>query len=882
MAARWNSLAKRMLSHPLVVWAAWLRVDQWYRSGNIAPQPELSRWRVHPEAAVRQLASEIRSDQWRPSTWQQLPYPKRGACLRHYVIPTVKDQVAFMTYLVLLGPLLDSRFLPFVFGNRLYRPLAWDTRDTAPRWEQRGYPFLTHRTYLPYRRSYGLFRRVASWTVSRMTATPIREKGYAGRVQHPTDYDSASLPPWCHKNWWTSDAEHGDASYRAYWASLDVQLAYPSVDLASLSDALVDLVKTPYVTYHSLANARGIDLTATVLGSLLDGYPRVLMEELTEEKLRVKLALQLITALGLVDVDCGDIPDLAWIPHDARANLPPKNKGLPTGLAISGLLLNVVLHRADKVVFDYLGRTRGDFRGAVVRFADDMYLMARSSGGLLRLVDTVWGAIEGHKCGQPIRPTSASNLYVNLSKVGPKPVAEVVRRCLHDSGWKTREKDSEIIPGRSTSLYRWWRREDRKCLRRSIDRESIGPGDIGPFVTTLVERLSEIGNDVLVDRFGQAAKDRQVQLHDLARFDIEDEQVRPDTRRTFAANRLAGAWLSAGVDEAQREISEIRRSIAAVFRETPWKFALWSAVVRAAARRPAGDESDRCEEDAKARTWLTRLLTYVATHGDDSWLRSWPEEVDESPRGSSIDWRGPYLSFHRTAFWQSLADVIRLLRSHHDKHEQGHSHGTGPSPRHWAMRAVPEGRHAELATFLGDIDRWAQILYGSDLATTDLPRWELDHFVAACLATATVRDAAKSWRRCDQRVRAIAVPEGIVADDSPTKAMLARNGRLALEGARQRPLGRSVVAQLMLAGGSDFGSVLFAGSVLSGVRHADVDANYAIAVAYSFRCEHRLANEVISNAMRDTRRGLAADPLALREYERARRISLSKALRWPP
>lgn len=881
MAVDSTRLATEALSHHLVVWAAWLRVDQWYRSGNLAPQPELSQWRLHPEAAVRQLADELRLGRWRPSTWQQLPYPKPSTRFRHYVMPTVKDQVAFMTYLVLLGPLLDNHFLPFVFGNRLHRPLYWDSRDAPPRWKQRGYPFLTHQTYLPYRRSHGLFRRVASWTVSRMTGAPIREKGYAGRVQRPADFDRASLPLWIQQSWWTTDTESSDASHRAYWALLDIQLAYPSVDLASLSDALVDLLKTPYVTSYSVPDVTEMDFTTTLLDSLLDGYPKSLMKELADENFRQKLALRLIATLDRVDVDCGDIPTHSWIPHDARANLPPENKGLPTGLAISGLLLNVVLHRADKAVFDYLRNTHGDFRGAIVRFADDMYLMARSPDGLFRLIDVVWGAIEGHKGGQPIRPKSKSNLYVNLSKVQPKPVAKAIGRCLKNSGWKV--CDSEITLGKRTSLYHWWRSEDDDGLRRSIDRDSIGPGDIGPFVTTLVERLSDIGSDTLVDRFGQAAKDRQVQLHDLARFDIEDDQVRPDTRRTFAANRLAGAWLSADADEARREISEIRRSIAAVFSETPWKFALWGAVVRAAARRPAVQGSSCAADDGEACKWMTQLLRCVATHGDDSWLRNWPEEAAESPCRCSINWRDLYLSFHRTAFWQSLANVIRLLRSHHDKHEQGHSHGTGPSPRHWATRAVPEGRHAELATFLSNVDKWTQVLYGSDLDTIDLPRWELDHFAAACLATATVRDAAKSWRRCDQRVRAIAVPEGIVADDSPTKAILARNSRLALEGTRPRPLGRSVVAQLLLAGGGDFSSALFADGLLSGVRHADVDSNYAIAVAYSFRCEHQLSNKVVSSAIRDARRSLAADPLALREYERARRIFLSRdKVSWLP
>ena len=165
--------------HPLVLMGAWLRVDGWYRSGNLAPEPELSRWRLHPEAELRKLGSELRAGAWRPGRWPQVPYPKKGACLRHYVLPTVRDQVAFMAYLVLLGPLLDSRVPNFVFGNRWYRRVAWERRGSKPQWILRPYQLLTSTAYLPYARSHGLFRRVAHWTVARMTGAQIE----GGRLQ---------------------------------------------------------------------------------------------------------------------------------------------------------------------------------------------------------------------------------------------------------------------------------------------------------------------------------------------------------------------------------------------------------------------------------------------------------------------------------------------------------------------------------------------------------------------------------------------------------------------------------------------------------------------------------------------------------------------------
>ena len=205
--------------HSLVLMGAWQRVDGWYRSGNLAPEPELSRWRLHPEAELRKLGSELRAGTWRPSRWPQVPYPKKGARLRHYVLPTVRDQVAFMAYLVLLGPLLDSGVPNFVFGNRWNRMIAWDRRRSKPQWIRRPYQLLTRTAYLPYARSHGLFRRVAHWTVARMTGAQIEEADYSGYVQHPDDYAaSAFLPEWTRKEWWPA---RGSDPVRVYWATLE-------------------------------------------------------------------------------------------------------------------------------------------------------------------------------------------------------------------------------------------------------------------------------------------------------------------------------------------------------------------------------------------------------------------------------------------------------------------------------------------------------------------------------------------------------------------------------------------------------------------------------------------------------------------------------------
>ena len=67
--------AAEVLGNPVILQGAWMRVESWYRSGELAPQPELSRWRLYPEAMLRELAEALRAGRWKPEKWRQVPYP---------------------------------------------------------------------------------------------------------------------------------------------------------------------------------------------------------------------------------------------------------------------------------------------------------------------------------------------------------------------------------------------------------------------------------------------------------------------------------------------------------------------------------------------------------------------------------------------------------------------------------------------------------------------------------------------------------------------------------------------------------------------------------------------------------------------------------------
>ena len=877
--------AAEALSFPPVLRAAWLRVDGWYRSGNQAPQPELSRWMLHPEAELRNLAHEFRAEEWTPSPWPQVPYPKKGERLRHYFMPTVKDQVAFMAHMVLLGPLLDSRVACFAFGSRWYRPIRWDLRSRHPRWKHCAYPFVTNKVYLPYSRSHGLFRRVASWTVGRMTGARVGRHDYAGKVRHPSDYSSPFLPAWLQGGWWhhTGSGE----GRRAWWAALDIELAFPSVRLARLRSGLLEM----------LGDRDEIE------GELLSGYPRSTIELLVQSGVRDAIAHRLVDALETIDVALATnpehrIPRDSWIPHHARPELPPRNKGLPTGLAISGLLLNVALHTADTKILQYLRSRRLGRRGAFVRFADDMYVLSQSSAGLFELIERVDGLISGEQGPCLDAPSAKSNLYLNLEKIKPQPIREIVMEFLKAHGWATCDqcdRCERLVPPKvrekPSSISRWLKGRE---LSKAGERASIGPQAVGPFVTVLVERMSEIGNENLAARFGQGAKENLVRLHDLARLDIADEQVRPDTRRAFAVNRLVRAWLLPAKDEARSAIADIRDSVSNVLRETPWKFALWRAVVRACARRPA--TTDLADDDRVARQWLLRQLECVAVNDSDSpnrssWMHVWPEEHGRDGHLADESWRrlrDLYLSFHRATFWQALADTILALRRHYNRLSDPRPGDAGPPPGWWTVRAVPEPHLRAVARFLGNLDLWLECLYRSadshDAAhpKTKLREWELDGLVAAVLACSKRSEVATAWQRCKPDKDLLAAPAALQrAGMSKTFKLLKRDGRLQPSGRHRRPLGMRALAHVRLAvPDSRLGEVLFPPDRPSCLLAPSEDPWTVSLVASALDCTASLSAEhALSAGTRDPARfarALRQDPLKLSEYERVRRIHLGR------
>ena len=897
--------ATEVLANPVILQGAWMRVESWYRSGELAPQPELSRWRLHPEAMLRELAEALRDGNWKPEVWRQVPYPKKGARLRHYVMPTVRDQVAFMAHMVALGPILDQQTANFAFGNRWYRPIAWDRRAEPARWVHRPYPVLTDRIFVSYARSHGLYRRVAHWTVARMTKATLPAEDDSGRIQLPEDYGEGTLPPWTREAWWSGTPDIS----RVFWAALDIELAYPSVRIDQLADAMERALRGPVSLRELFETQAGemLDISMDELPQLVDlhrlfdGCPQPVLDALVIEDVRVEIGRRLTRALGEITLDSGGIPPNSWRPPQdhplPRVDAEPY-QGIPTGLAISGVLLNVALLDADRVIGDYLKEASGERRGAIVRFADDMYVLSRSSEGLLSLVEAVHGALSGAGTASLATPNKVSNICINFKKIKPDAVREVIREYLLENGW-TECKDEKCkqplppdMPERAIVEVRdWWATksssDELMSHREALERTAIERGDVGPFVTTLVELLSDMGTDTLRQRFGGGARDHLARLHELARFDIEDEQVRPDTRRTFSVNRLVRAWLPTAREagEQRRKIRQIRETIGFVLDRTPWKFVIWRAVVRGAGRRAFGDSENRENADEEASEWLANQIRRIACVGDHrdsaAWMNSWPEvDADDGHAAERAgSWRDLYLSFLRAAFWRALAQVTRELKRHAARVAHEETDAWVPLPFLWTTRAVAEGDHAQVAATLGRIDEWVDVLYpGASAKDVAAWPWELDEFVGAVLAVHSTAELAEAWRSTAGPGSVLRVPTTALLEEMPKAAeLLSRSGRLQQTGPRRnRKLDNWALANVRLGYWSnELGGVLFPASGRPRISRARDNARGALAAGISLGCfawiKSALARRAIPS-IHGYAETLERDAFLLHDYARARSV----------
>ena len=681
----------------------------------------------------------------------------------------------------------------FSFGNRTYRRVYRHRQGDGASAQWRVLPFslADGPLYQPYRRAHGLFRRIAHWTAATLTGSKINDGSATGHSIRPQDYPETHHPPFIKPEYWPHQATEG------YWAQLDVQLAYPSVRLSYLREQIQSMLSPTLQKEIKNKTSWLSEFGPMNWDDSLRNYPEEVKTLLVDPATQKQLVSVLLNSLASVRyVSERQSPDTPWTadlwkpPHTIQ-ELPlgsgASHPGLPTGLAISGMLMNAYLHTLDRTLCQHSkpGKNRPGF--AMLRFADDLILMSSSREGLANAMDAAWQGLSGKQNSTILaeqHPTEVpSNLWFNWSKTKPDALARGVTIYLQKNGalTKCRACDQPLPPEKPLagpikppSFALWIEAQieagDTNWLP-ALNKERLQKESLGQFVTYLVERLSALGSEGLQNRFGDDAIQRLTNLHELARFDLGDLQVKEETRLSFAASQLARAWLSEDSLESDRlQLQELRRSIAHAMKHVPWKFQLWRAVIHAAVRRPLGcsDLPSEVEDVQAAKEWLISLLDQLVPDGGvggamGSTAACWSQEgttgwTDEQIRQRLMHIRDGFQSFARASFWRQLADTLQQLARATQEIESASDRPTRTwTSASWLFRALPQQEVAKALRWLGSIDTWAQILYpkGKNL---HLPSWETDGLVLAVLAASSRSAIHQNWSQLPSR-RTRSLPE---------------------------------------------------------------------------------------------------------------------------
>lgn len=723
-------MAKKKLDSttgPFSPWVMRAALDQVARGLSREPMYDVAewlQWSSDPLPHLHALARDLHAGTYRTRPMPLVPFPKSKDCIRPYTTPGIRDQIAFLAMIALVGPLADRRMSSSSLGARLFRPLVPTDEGTM---KTGGFTLANGPTYLEFERSYGLFRRIAQRLVS--TAVRPYDGNYLEGFQ---DVDSEALPYLSRLAW--MEAWRKDPS-RVYWLRLDLKLAFPSVSRQQVHADLVELLEETFEPEEDAAN-----LDTQYLGTQLHPWHTDSVRKTVQDVTRL-----LGNCLADIEYSPWDSPSpetdsTVWAethrmpkerkegggrcgkswPSDCHLAGSDANRiGLPTGLMGSAFLLNVALTKIDrgmKLLEAEMPRL------AYLRYMDDILLVARDPGELIRAYDSL----------EKLLTDSGHEFVLNEAKMYPQGFAKDV------------------------------------ALRRILlERHSITQGNEDLFATEIVRELS-VDQEERVDALHSASADRSLdRLLLLAEMKHDDDELPVDARMSYALAGIASRPWPIVREERRLVASDellirVRAIAERAIEQYPWRFRSWRhgliIAVRTDSLRGIGS---KVPDGYAWFTDLARRLTGWRSPGDIKRLglltteySRWTADISSEP---GVDEETDQLSkvlvqadkrpvpeelqqvrasrflrasFHRSIILAAFRYVVQQL----SKVAQGTVAAAKPGT--W-YAALPRLQAAELKGRYGNVELLLEALYGPDASEETGARlwgWEREALVALLLA----------------------------------------------------------------------------------------------------------------------------------------------------
>lgn len=376
-----TTLLERIADYNNLYWA-WNKAKNIYQPGDIwFNELEVAGFEADLSNQLLGIREEILSGEYELANIYPIAYPKgrdeKGPRTRQTFWVSVRDQVAWLAVVNVIGGYIDAQMPFWSYGNRLYLTIFYeeDGQDRADR-KYGYYRNTTRNLFRKWKQSWPMYRQHINLT-ARLMAKPEKEvKQNLEEAEQDVFSNNEKLD-----NRHPMQAAYllpgyfsGGSKEHLYWAGIDLEKFYPNIRL--------DVVKKNI---------------ATVLAAMPD------IQEL----------MALIDRLLAFRIDLNGWNDreLGWITLTPGE---PDFPHMPTGLFVAGFLANTALLAVDLQVKAKLEKNRNI---AHFRFVDDHVILSTDFDSLINWINDYKALLKAAGVGTDI----------NLEKTEPKALGEYYR-----------------------------------------------------------------------------------------------------------------------------------------------------------------------------------------------------------------------------------------------------------------------------------------------------------------------------------------------------------------------------------------------------------------------------------------------------------------------
>jgi len=374
---------------------AWGKVKRYYNSETAwKDDVEIAKFSLNLQSELEKIAADYISGKYVLSKIRPIPQPKKRDAdgnyrLRQLFWISVRDQVAWMAIVNIIGPLLDSQMPLWSFGNRLHRAV-WFEKDIGDEKKLKIGPYRqsSGMTYRRFSQSWPLYRRYVYLTLRKLAKKEEDVLFDISDVERNIIYteshaeETAKMP-------YLSDFYWNKGGSKVYWASIDFEKFYPLLD--------IQIVKRNILRYLNIEN---------------DIFLNNLFTSLTDFKVDY----------SDVSINFGDI---------LLGGKPESFQGIPTGIMVGGFLANVGLLDVDN---EFSKETK-KFQVAHFRYVDDHIILAKSFDNLIAWIKKYKKHVEDFSIAR-----------INFDKTVPPSLQEYLKNPLSAQAKADAKHDTLIDP----------------------------------------------------------------------------------------------------------------------------------------------------------------------------------------------------------------------------------------------------------------------------------------------------------------------------------------------------------------------------------------------------------------------------------------------------